>query len=107
MIMTGFMGAPLWKNVYDLSSHQISRLEEAEDKMEVLNLNDAEAILLELLKDDNECIPVLNILGHLNGRYLSDFESAIEYYDTVLSLEPDNAWARDERRRYRRYVTYE
>ena len=38
---------------------------------------------------------------------LADFEKAVEYYDRVLELEPDNAWARDERRRYQRYLTYD
>jgi len=101
------MGAPRWKNIYQLSSEQIEKLEEAEDKMESMEINESEAILLELLEGDKDCIPVLNILGHLQGRYLSDFEASIEYYDRVLELEPDNAWARDERRRYRRYVTYD
>jgi tetratricopeptide (TPR) repeat protein len=101
------MGAPRWKNIYDLSSDQIEKLEEAEDKMESMEINESEKILLGLLEEDNNCIPVLNILGHLHGRYLSDFEASIEYYDRVLELEPDNAWARDERRRYRRYVTYD
>ena len=101
------MGAPRWKNIYDLSSEQIEKLEEAEDKMESMEINESEEILLGLLEGDNNCIPVLNILGHLHGRYLSDFEVSIEYYDRVLELEPDNAWARDERRRYRRYVTYD
>lgn len=101
------MGAPRWKNIYKLSSEQIEKLEEAEDKMEAMEINESEAILLELLEGDKDCIPVLNILGHLQGRYLSDFEASIEYYDRVLELEPDNAWARDERRRYRRYVTYD
>ena len=101
------MGAPRWKNIYELSSDQIEKLEEAEDKMESMEINESEAILLELLEGDKDCIPVLNILGHLQGRYLSDFEASIEYYDRVLELEPDNAWARDERRRYRRYVTYD
>jgi len=101
------MGAPRWKNIYDLSSDQIEKLEEAEEKMESMEINESEGILLGLLEEDGDCIPVLNILGHLHGRYLSDFEAAIEYYDRVLDLEPDNAWARDERRRYRRYVTYE
>ncbi|HJM24347.1 MAG TPA: hypothetical protein QF821_01720 [Candidatus Thalassarchaeaceae archaeon] len=101
------MGAPQWKNIYELSSAQIDKLEEAEDKMESMEINDAEGILLGLLEGDKDCIPVLNILGHLHGRYLSDFETAIDYYDKVLLLEPDNAWARDERRRYRRYVTYD
>ncbi|MDP6871648.1 MAG: tetratricopeptide repeat protein [Candidatus Thalassarchaeaceae archaeon] len=101
------MGAPRWKNIYDLSPEQIEKLEEAEDKMESMEINESEKILLGLLEEDNNCIPVLNILGHLHGRYLSDFEASIEYYDRVLELEPDNAWARDERRRYRRYVTYD
>jgi len=57
-----------------------------------------------MLKSDEECIPVLSNLGHLYGRHLSEFETAIEYYDRVLALEPDNAWARDARRRYLRYV---
>ncbi|MBJ17417.1 MAG: hypothetical protein CMB66_04110 [Euryarchaeota archaeon] len=101
------MGVPGWKNVYDLSSDQIEKLGEAEEMMESMKINQAEEILMSLLKDDEDCIPVLNILGHLHGRYLSDFELAIDFYDQVLLLEPDNSWARDERRRYRRYVTYD
>ena len=34
----------------------------------------------------------------------TDVEKAVEIYDKVLRLEPDNAWARDARRRYQRYV---
>ena len=75
--------------------------------MEMLDLDKAEEILLEMLEEDVNCIPVLNNLGHMNGRYLSDFEKAIEYYERVLEIEPDNAWARDERRRYTRYLTYD
>ncbi|MBR79381.1 MAG: hypothetical protein CMA88_01150 [Euryarchaeota archaeon] len=101
------MGAPRWKNVYDLDEDQIGKLEEAENHMEVMEINEAEDILMGMLEKDQDCIPVLNILGHLHGRYLSDFELAIEYYDRVLLLESDNSWARDERRRYRRYVTYD
>ena len=51
--------------------------------------------------------PVLNVMAHLQGRYLSDFEKAVEFYDKVLTIEPDNAWARDERRRYTRYSSYD
>ena len=101
------MGVPGWKNVYDLNSDQIEKLGEAEEMMESMKINQAEEILMSLLKDDEDCIPVLNILGHLHGRYLSDFELAIDFYDQVLLLEPDNSWARDERRRYRRYATYD
>jgi tetratricopeptide (TPR) repeat protein len=68
------------------------------------DLGAAERLLLSMLEADGECIPVLSNLGHLYGRHLSEFETAIEYYDRVLSLEPDNAWARDARRRYLRYV---
>ncbi|MBS65250.1 MAG: hypothetical protein CMA93_02850 [Euryarchaeota archaeon] len=96
-----------WRNSYQLSDKQLSLLEEAEECMEMLAIDRAEEILMELLEEDSECIPVLNNLGHMNGRYLSDFEKAIEYYDKVLILEPDNAWARDERRRYARYLTYD
>ena len=75
--------------------------------MEMLDIDKAEEILLEMLEEDINCIPVLNNLGHMNGRYLSDFEKAIEYYERVLEIEPDNACARDERRRYARYLTYD
>ena len=68
------------------------------------DLGAAERLLLEMLDEDQECIPVLSNLGHLYGRHLSEFETAIEYYNRVLELEPDNAWARDARRRYLRYV---
>ena len=68
------------------------------------DLGAAERLLLEMLKEDEECIPVLSNLGHLYGRHLSEFETAISYYDRVLNLEPDNAWARDARRRYMRFV---
>ena len=82
-------------------------MDEAEEFMEMLDIDRAEEILLELLEEDSKCIPVLNNLGHMHGRYLSDFEKAIEYYERVLEIEPDNAWARDERRRYARYLTYD
>ena len=101
------MASPMWKNTYSLTSEQIVQLEEAEDKMESMEINDAEAILLSMIDIDPNCIPVLNVLGHLHVRHLSDFEVAIEYYEKVLLLEPENAWARDERRRYRRYLDYD
>ena len=79
-------------------------LEEAEEHMEMLDINNAESILIELLEQDSDCVPVLNNLGHMYGRYLSEWEKAIEYYERVLQIEPDNAWARDARRRYSRYI---
>ena len=96
-----------WKNTYDLSEEQYGKLESAEDFMDMMQLDKAETLLLSMLDEDSKLVPVLNNLGHLYGRHLSDFEKAIEYYDKVLEIEPDNAWAMDERRRYRRYATYD
>ncbi len=91
-------------NTYDLSNEQLQALEEAEEAMLRNDLGKAEDILLQMLEEDDECIPVLNNLAHMYGRHFSDFEKAVELYDKVLRLEPDNAWARDARRRYMRYV---
>jgi len=91
-------------NTYDLSNEQLESLDEAEEEMLRNNLGRAEDILLSMLVDEEECIPAMNNLAHLYGRYFSDFEKAVELYDKVLALEPDNAWARDARRRYLRYV---
>ena len=91
-------------NTYDLSEEQLQQLDEAEDLMLKGSLGKAEEILLSMLEDDEECIPVLSNLGHMYGRHLSEFKTAVEYYDRVLALEPDNAWARDARRRYLRYI---
>ena len=93
--------------MYRLSEHQLERLEEAESRMEMLDIDKAESILLELLEEDSDCVPVLNNLGHMHGRYLSEWEKAVEFYERVLQIEPDNAWARDERRRYQRYLTHD
>ena len=93
-------------NIYNLSIEQMEAIDTAEDAMEMLNLTKAEEILNELTKEDPNCIPALNLLGHLYGRYLSDYPKAIQYYSKVLELEPENAWARDERRKFRRYSTY-
>lgn len=93
-----------FENTYDLSETQLAELEEAEEMMLKNDLGNAEDLLLKMLEQDNECIPVLSNLGHLYGRYLSEFETAVKYYDKVLSIEPDNAWARDSRRRYLRYI---
>jgi tetratricopeptide (TPR) repeat protein len=91
-----------FENTYDLSSEQLENLDLAEDLMLKNDLGAAEKLLLEMLKKDELCIPILSNLGHLYGRHLSEFETAIEYYNQVLEL--DNAWARDARRRYLRYV---
>ena len=91
-------------NTYNLSESQLQRLEDAEEMMLKNDLGNAEDLLLEMLEEDNDCIPILSNLGHLYGRYLSEFETAVTYYDKVLAIEPDNAWARDSRRRYLRYI---
>ncbi len=101
------MAGRAWKNTYRLSDDQLDRLDHAESLMESMDLGKAEELLLEMLSEDSKCIPVLSNLGHLYGRYLSEFEKAVGYYDIVLEHEPDNAWARDERRRYQRYLTYD
>ena len=93
-----------FENTYGLTNEQLEQLDEAEDLMLKGALGRAETMLLEMLGADAECIPVLSNLGHLYGRYLSEFENAVKYYNRVLELEPDNAWARDARRRYLRYV---
>jgi|TARA_B100001741_G_C16552009_1_gene599909 tetratricopeptide (TPR) repeat protein len=93
-----------FENTYDLSNEQLLTLEQAEDSMLRHELGKAEDLLLKMLEEDEQCIPVLNNLAHLYGRHFSDFEKAVELYERVLALEPDNAWARDARRRYLRYV---
>ncbi|SUZ59024.1 uncharacterized protein METZ01_LOCUS11878 [marine metagenome] len=105
MLSATAVAGPQWRNVYRLSEHQLERLEEAESRMEMLDIDNAESILLELLEEDSDCVPVLNNLGHMHGRYLSEWRKAVEFYERVLQIEPDNAWARDERRRYQRYLT--
>lgn len=94
-------------NVYGLSDAQLEQLDMAEDLMESQRLSEAEELLLSMIADAPDCIPVLNNLGVLYGKYLLEYESALKHYGKVLELEPDNAWARNERRRYQRYVTYD
>lgn len=93
-----------FENTYDLSPEQLQSLDDAEEAMLRADFGKAEDILLQMLEDEKDCIPALNNLAHLMGRYFSDFEKAVEIYDKVLELEADNAWARDARRRYMRYV---
>ena len=101
------MSGPAWKNVYRLSEDQISNLNQAEDFIDMMDLSKAELLLMQMNEADPNCVPILNVLAHMYGRHLSDFESAVEYYSKVLEIEPDNAWARDERRKYSRYLTYD
>jgi tetratricopeptide (TPR) repeat protein len=98
------MSSHTFDNIYNLSLEQLEQLDNAEDLMVKNHLGAAEELLLKMLEQEEGCIPVLSNLGHLYGRHLSEFENAIKYYDLVLELEPDNAWARDARRRYLRYV---
>ena len=98
------MAERTWENTYELTDEQLEHLEEAESLMEGMDLTNAERVLLAMLADSPDCIPVLSNLGHLYGKHLSEFGNAVEYYDRVLEIEPDNAWARDARRRYSRYI---
>ncbi len=98
------MSERTWENTYNLSEDQLAQLEEAETLMERMDLSGAEDILLAMLVGAEDCVPVLSNLGHLYGKHLSEFEIAVEYYDRVLEIEPDNPWARDARRRYSRYI---
>ena len=101
------MSGHSWKNIYNLSDEQLNNLNEAEDLIEMMDLTKAESLLLDMNNKVPNCVPVLNVLAHMYGRHLSDFESAIKFYNLVLDIEPDNAWARDERRKYSRYVSYD
>jgi tetratricopeptide (TPR) repeat protein len=98
------MAERAWENTYNLSDEQFEQLEEAEVLMERMDLNGAERLLLSMLEQAGDCVPVLSNLGHLYGKHLSEFETAVGYYDRVLEIEPDNPWARDARRRYSRYI---
>ena len=98
------MAERTWENTYDLTDEQLEQLGDAESLMEGMDLSGAETVLLAMLENAPDCIPVLSNLGHLYGKHLSEFENAVEYYDRVLKIEPDNAWARDARRRYSRYI---
>ncbi len=98
------MSERTWENTYNLSDDQLAQLEEAETLMERMDLSGAEEILLAMLVGAEDCVPVLSNLGYLYGKHLSEFEIAVEYYDRVLEIEPDNPWARDARRRYSRYI---
>ena len=98
------MAERAWENTYNLSDEQFEQLEAAEVLMEGMDLSGAERMLLSMLEQDEDCVPVLSNLGYLYGKHLSEFETAVEYYDRVLDIEPDNSWARDARRRYSRYI---
>ena len=95
-----------FRNIYNLSEEQLDDLDRAEEMLESQHLNSAEKLLLEMLEKEPKCIPVLNNLGVLYGKYFLEYEKAIDYYNQVLELEPSNEWARNERRRYERYTTY-
>ena len=98
------MAERAWENTYNLSDEQFEQLEAAEVLMEGMDLSGAERLLLRMLEQAEDCVPVLSNLGYLYGKHLSEFETAVEYYDRVLEIEPDNPWARDARRRYSRYI---
>ena len=75
-----------WKNIYNLSDEQLNNLNKAEDLIDMMDLTKAESLLLDMNKKVPNCVPVLNVLAHMYGRHLSDFESAIKFYNLVLKL---------------------
>ena len=78
------MAKHTWENIYDLSDEQLTNLDKAEDLIEMMDLTKAENLLLEMNREDPNCVPVLNVLAHMYGRHLSDFENAIKFYNLVL-----------------------
>ena len=52
-----------FENTYNLSETQLADLEEAEEMMLKNDLGNAEDVLLKMLEEDDECIPVLSNLG--------------------------------------------
>ena len=81
------MAGPSWRNIYDLKDEQIRDLGEAEDLMELMQISEAESILLNLIDKSPNCVPILNVMGHMQGRYLSDFENAIGTIEST-NFEP-------------------
>ncbi|GIR76052.1 MAG: hypothetical protein CM15mP78_07510 [Candidatus Poseidoniales archaeon] len=61
------MGNFAFDNTYNLSSEQLERLDEAEELMLKGALGKAETLLLSMLEDEADCIPVLSNLGHLTA----------------------------------------
>ena len=55
-----------FENTYDLSNDQLLKLEEAEEEMLRNNLGRAEEILLEMLNEDEECLPARDSSGRLH-----------------------------------------
>ena len=53
------MGNFAFDNTYNLSSEQLERLDEAEELMLKGALGKAETLLLSMLEDEADCIPVL------------------------------------------------
>ena len=58
-----------FRNIYNLSDDQLEELDKAEEMLESQHLNGAEKLLLEMLEKSPKCIPVLNNLGVLYGKY--------------------------------------
>ena len=67
-----------------------------------INCDRETAAVFEMVGGTSERVHVNRLVQ--GERHLSEFETAVSYYDRVLHLEPDNAWARDARRRYMRFV---
>ena len=90
-------------NVYGLSDDQLRRLDEAEEFMLRGEMERPRPSSSPCSKRRRMHPRVVQPRPHAR-RHLSEFERAVAYYNRVLDLEPDNAWARDARRRYLRYI---
>ena len=66
------MAGPVWKNVYRLSDDQISRLDLAEERMEMMDISESERILLEVRPRDER--------GLLSGRP----QNPVKMFDAFL-----------------------
>ena len=74
------MSAPQWKNIYELSEDQFQRLEQAEEKMESMEINTAESILKSLLDEDLAALETDD-----NGGWTVELE---HYEERAMPLPP-------------------
>ena len=71
------MASPMWRNTYSLSHEQISQLEEAENKMESMEINKAEEILLSMIPNASSESEVLKEKVSELSKVLSDLRQRV------------------------------
>ncbi len=77
-------------------AHPWATVELALDLIHAGELDEAEAVTRRLLEADPRNVQGLIRLG-LVARRRRDNETALEHFETALSIEPDNSWAGQER----------